>query len=86
MPGLRVRRWGRRAGETERILSKWQKDPTTTGEKEGVCGGDIGNFHITWGPVISLSSMFPSEGKRESQGADNAECDRNYDENGIPNT
>lgn len=46
---------------------------------------DIGNFHITWGPVI-LSSMFPSGGKRESQGADNAEGDRNHDENGIPNS
>lgn len=39
----------------------------------GGAGGDNGNFHITWGPVISLSSMFPSAGKRESQGADNAE-------------
>lgn len=27
--------------------------------------------------------MFPSGGKRESQGADNAEGDRNDDENGI---
>lgn len=62
-------------------------------EQHGVCvgvgvelRGDIENFHITWGPVISLSSMFPSGGKRESQGADNAEGDRNHDENGIPNS
>lgn len=60
-------------------------------EQHSVCGDvcvlreDIGNFHITWGPVI-LSSMFPSGGKRESQGADNAEGDRNHDENGIPNS
>ena len=51
----------------------------------GVLGEDIGNFHITWGPVI-LSSKFPSGEKRESQGADNAEGDRNHDENGIPNS
>lgn len=52
----------------------------------GVLGGDNENFHITWGPVTSLSSMFPSAGKRESQGADNAEGDRNHGENGICNS
>lgn len=63
------------------------KDPVPTRTTGGRgAGGDNENFHITWGPVISLSSMFPSAGKRESQGADNAEGDRNHGENGICNS
>lgn len=77
--GDKQRRWGGACGEVVKILSKWQKDPTPQEQ----LGGDNENFHITWGPVSSLSSMFPSGGKRESQGADNAEGDRNDNENGI---
>lgn len=52
-----------------------RKTPSPQEQLQGeVLGrGDDGDFHITWGPVSSLSSMFPSAGKRESQGADNAE-------------
>lgn len=49
-----------------------ENPPPPTLSRGRVLGEDNGNFHITWGPVISLSSMFPSGGKRESQGADNA--------------
>lgn len=51
-----------------------RKTPSPQEQLQGeVLGrGDDGDFHITWGPVSSLSSMFPSAGKRESQGADNA--------------
>ena len=76
--GDKQRRGGGACGEVVRILSGKRTPPP-----QEQLGGDNENFHITWGPVSSLSSMFPSGGKRESQGADNAEGDRNDGENGI---
>lgn len=90
VPGLQVSS-GKDTEGRETLLresgpSKWQKGPTHPREGRRVLGEDNGNFHITWGPVTALSSRFPSGGKRESQGADNAEGDRNHNENGDPNS
>ena len=58
-------------------------EPSTPKAEENrrILGRGNENSHITWVPVISLSSTFPSGGKRESQGADNAKDNRNHNEN-----